>query len=476
MSKPAGRIIGQWAGVSVSAVLAGVGVVALRHALETPQPLKSVLPGEAHLYRWQRRSIFYKVLGPLDAPPLVLLHRLDIGASGHEMLHIMSPLAETYRVYALDLLGFGLSDRPGANYSAELYSTLCQDFLREVVQRPATLVASGLSCNYAVSVAANAPELCASLVLISPLALQGEQQPSPLKQYAEKPLVKALLYPLLSTHLSFLLARRLRRENREDFPQFYANTRQLGAEHAPMALLAGKLTGNTEQQFAALQQPVLMIWGTHALDSQHIVARLHKTAILANPARQVRKVELIQRAALAAHREQPESVIAVIRRWQEETEKEDLPAPQETPIFIRQNANQRAARTSAVQEKSEQTAAPQPTHVSPGVLEKPDETTQATLSAPPEAAESGEAAALAPSSLDEANVVAAPTQAEEASKLEVSGNSEVKGQEIVAYCVKCKKKRAMLNAREVIMKNRRPAMRGVCSVCGTRLNRIGAPS
>src|SRR5487761_1041106 len=104
MSKPVHRPgkrggIGRWVGVGASAALAAVGVVALRHALETPQPLKSLLPGEALLYRWQRRSVFYKVLGSAEAPPLILLHTPDIGASAREMQHIMSPLAQTYRVY-----------------------------------------------------------------------------------------------------------------------------------------------------------------------------------------------------------------------------------------------------------------------------------------------------------------------------------------------------------------------------------------
>src|SRR5690348_588508 len=105
MSKPVRRLVGRCIGIGVSASLAAVGVVALRHALETPQPLKSLLPGEALLYRWQRRSIFYKVLGPEEAPPLVLLHTPDIGASAREMQQIMEPLAQTYRVYAPDLLG-----------------------------------------------------------------------------------------------------------------------------------------------------------------------------------------------------------------------------------------------------------------------------------------------------------------------------------------------------------------------------------
>jgi hypothetical protein len=38
---------------------------------------------------------------------------------------------------------------------------------------------------------------------------------------------------------------------------------------------------------------------------------------------------------------------------------------------------------------------------------------------------------------------------------------------VVAYCVKCKQKRDMKDAKEVTMKNGRKAMQGVCSVCGT---------
>jgi len=44
---------------------------------------------------------------------------------------------------------------------------------------------------------------------------------------------------------------------------------------------------------------------------------------------------------------------------------------------------------------------------------------------------------------------------------------------IEAYCVKCKKKVTMLNAQKVVMKNGRPATRGMCPVCGTGLYRIG---
>ncbi len=41
-----------------------------------------------------------------------------------------------------------------------------------------------------------------------------------------------------------------------------------------------------------------------------------------------------------------------------------------------------------------------------------------------------------------------------------------------AFCVKCKAMKAMKDAKKVTMKNGRPAMKGVCSVCGTGMYKI----
>jgi hypothetical protein len=42
-----------------------------------------------------------------------------------------------------------------------------------------------------------------------------------------------------------------------------------------------------------------------------------------------------------------------------------------------------------------------------------------------------------------------------------------------AYCMKCRTKREMRNPTRVTLKNGRPATRGVCPVCGTKVFRIG---
>jgi len=42
-----------------------------------------------------------------------------------------------------------------------------------------------------------------------------------------------------------------------------------------------------------------------------------------------------------------------------------------------------------------------------------------------------------------------------------------------AYCMKCRAKREMKDAKRITMKNGKPATQGVCPVCGTKMFRIG---
>ncbi len=42
-----------------------------------------------------------------------------------------------------------------------------------------------------------------------------------------------------------------------------------------------------------------------------------------------------------------------------------------------------------------------------------------------------------------------------------------------AYCMKCRAKQEMKDAKAITMKNGRPATQGVCPACGTKMFRIG---
>ncbi len=41
------------------------------------------------------------------------------------------------------------------------------------------------------------------------------------------------------------------------------------------------------------------------------------------------------------------------------------------------------------------------------------------------------------------------------------------------YCVKCKKKQEIKNEKKVTLKNGKPATKGECPKCGTKMFRIG---
>jgi DNA-directed RNA polymerase subunit RPC12/RpoP len=42
-----------------------------------------------------------------------------------------------------------------------------------------------------------------------------------------------------------------------------------------------------------------------------------------------------------------------------------------------------------------------------------------------------------------------------------------------AYCMKCKQKVEIRNPQQITLKNNRPALQGICPVCGNKVFRIG---
>lgn len=405
-------------GLSALCTLVAATIIALLHRLNTPQPLESILPGDSHIYRWRQGHIFYKTLGDEKAPSLVLLHAPAIGASAYEMRKVMGALAQRYHVYAPDLLGFGLSDRPNRNYSAEMYIDFCHDFLAEAVQGPAIILASGLSCNYAVIVANRFPDLCEQLICISPLALFGSEQSRwrPPRELIKLPGVSFFLYPLITTRLALRLAIRLKRTPPQgqmpgaDVDYLYATTHQFGAEHAPLAVLAGNLSVNASQEFDSLQQPTFIIWGARAL---------HNTWSLSSQYYMPKQAEiaLIQDAGANVQEEYPVKVVENIREWTEA---------------------RKAKATKAM----------------PGNADTTSRKTTIAI---------GEHVATEKSNT--------PAEAQQTDTLDKQ--KAVETREIEAYCARCKKKTVMQNVQEVTAKNGQPALRGTCSVCGAGQYRAG---
>jgi pimeloyl-ACP methyl ester carboxylesterase len=415
------------------ACIAAALLVTLRYILRTPQPLDSVLPGEARLYKWQYGHIYYKVAGAVDAPALVLCHAPAIGASGYEMRYLVEELARDYRVYTLDLLGFGLSDRPHMDYTADLYVTLYQDFLREVVQRPAVLLGSGLSCNYCVAVADSAPALCQRLILITPSAIfETPQRVLWPAMLASNQLVSFVLYALVTSRpLLRIIVNRSHgpdgSSTRSDELRYrFAAAHQFHSQHAALALLAGKLELEVVHRLPYLAQPVQMILGERA--AQALPRLLSSTAQM--------HVDTISGSNLFPHEEQPERVVACMRTHAAEQQKSLQPALVVTAVEPQSDL---ADKTVAGIEHIE-------------VEESREQETTCT----------------------EVETIVSDTDST-AITGQITGEEAVAEQEgVKAYCFKCKQKRTIQNAQKITTPKGRRAMEGTCPVCGARLFRFVA--
>jgi pimeloyl-ACP methyl ester carboxylesterase len=112
---------------------------------------------------WQGFRIRYQSAGT-QGPAVVLIH--GFGASSDHWRKNIAELAETSRVYAIDLIGFGGSDkptpgplRPGqtVEYIFETWGQQVLDFCREVTGGPALLVGNSIGCIVALQAAVMAP-------------------------------------------------------------------------------------------------------------------------------------------------------------------------------------------------------------------------------------------------------------------------------------------------------------------------------
>lgn len=240
------------------------------------QPV-SALGGEHERYAWEHGDIWYTVKG--QGEPLVLVHGVYAGASSYEYRRVFDLLARDFRVYAFDLLGFGLSARPSIVYTSELYEQLIRDFVREVVggaDHPAAVIASTLGAAFTIRSAAEGPALFSRLVLIEPTGLENlaNARDTVGRRLAlailRAPLVGEGVYNIISSRPSlryFLRAQTYGDPSMvtdEMVAHYYDVTHQPGGRYAAASFLSGWLNTPVSAVYPLLEQPILLCWGKDA--------------------------------------------------------------------------------------------------------------------------------------------------------------------------------------------------------------------
>jgi pimeloyl-ACP methyl ester carboxylesterase len=274
---PSSRDVIRTAGaVAASAAGAALTLAALNRIVSrtAPSPLPPL--GRApERFAWTDGEIAYSVAG--QGPAVILLHGIYAGASSFEFRRTFPLFARHWRVYAPDLPGCGLSDRPKQAITPELYIRCINDLTRMVAggaDHPVTLVASSLTGAYAVEAVADAPNLYGRLVLIEPTGLQERHTEPGIGQRAagalmQTPLIGTTLYHLLASRAglrAYLRQVYLRRDDVTDdlIDEYYAVSHLPGARRPIARFIGGHLNLDVSETFARLDLPILLCWGSRA--------------------------------------------------------------------------------------------------------------------------------------------------------------------------------------------------------------------
>jgi 4,5:9,10-diseco-3-hydroxy-5,9,17-trioxoandrosta-1(10),2-diene-4-oate hydrolase len=96
---------------------------------------------------------------------LILIH--GILRFAEDWTHNLEALAQTHRVYAIDLIGYGCTDKPDIEYRLDDFVAFVRGFMDAVGIERATLIGHSLGGGVAINVAHRYPERVERLVLVA---------------------------------------------------------------------------------------------------------------------------------------------------------------------------------------------------------------------------------------------------------------------------------------------------------------------
>ena len=236
------------------------------------------LPPALHADQFQFGGVNCYVAG--GGPPLVLVHSINAAPSAAEMRPLFNHYRDTRTVFALDLPGFGQSERGDHHYGPRLMTDALHALADEVHRRcsvaPIDALAVSLGCEFLARAAAERPEAWGRLAFVSPTGLNGTKRR---RGPAGSTLYKGWLHAILCAKpwgeslyrfltrpgvIRYFLQRTWGGETIDETLWAYdvLTARQPGARFAPFDFLSGAMfSRDIHRVYEALPQPVWMSHG-----------------------------------------------------------------------------------------------------------------------------------------------------------------------------------------------------------------------
>lgn len=216
-----------------------------------------------------------------SGPPLLLVHSINAAASAAEVRPLYEHFAATRTVFAIDLPGYGLSDRSDRAYTPRLMTDALHAAAAQIRQRcgeaPIDALAVSLGCEFLARAAAERPAHWARLALVSPTGFSGRKPPggAPGSTRGKPWLYRTLSNPLWAQGLFNTLTRPAvvryflqrtwgAKAIDETLWQYdVLSAREPGARHAPLHFLSGNLfSADILGVYERLTQP---LWVSHGV-------------------------------------------------------------------------------------------------------------------------------------------------------------------------------------------------------------------
>ena len=236
-------------------------------------------PIAGQYWLWREQKIYFVKAGHNpQLPPLLLVH--GFGASTDHWRKNISELSQDFEVYAIDLLGFGRSQKPAWEYSGDLWRDQLHDFITENIQRPTVIAGNSLGGYSSLCVAAGYPQSVAGIILLNsagpftdtnPL---GSKKVNPVQKAIAKNLQNILRQPWANQLLFNFVRRksRIRSTLKKVYLDQSAVTEQLveeiyqpscdeGAAQVFGSVFSTPQGKKVDELLGAMSCPLLMIWG-----------------------------------------------------------------------------------------------------------------------------------------------------------------------------------------------------------------------
>lgn len=223
-----------------------------------------------------------------EGPPVVLVH--GFASSLETWAAVIPELKKSHRVLALDLKGFGWTDRPQGDYSPLAQAKLILALMDAKGIDRAAVVAHSWGASVALALALEAPERVSRLALYD--AWVYESQLPTFFQFAKAPALGELLFGLFYGErsdermaLAFYDPKFVTEKLVEDVEKALQRP---GTRAAALAAVRGQRYAEVEERYRTVAVPTLLLWGREDLTTpvsigERLVRQLPQSRLVIYP-------------------------------------------------------------------------------------------------------------------------------------------------------------------------------------------------